>query len=285
MSKTYVFGVGVGLAVMLASGAAFAQQRTYPQEPQPYNQPYQEPAYYGDRAAITPFGMAFTVGGGVTGFTGEDLRETTDVGGTWEARVIAGTRRNIGGELAYVGTAQSINAVGADGDATLLGSGVEGALRVNFLTGAFTPFAVVGAGWRHYDLTRTEGNLGALQDNDNVLIVPLGAGISYSMRGLMLDLRGSIRPPFSSDLVSTAGGGGHSSDERLELRVGPGVDGEDPGDVGDGEHLGETGIRLGAVEATESAAQVIGAEHQPHPLGLARAEIEGLGHPCLQLVA
>lgn len=216
MKTTHALGMAVGLAAMLASSAAMAQQRTYE------NQPYQDPTYYGQQqpTPMLPWGLAFTIGGGVTGFTSEVARDTTDVGGMWEARLVGGTRRIIGGEVAYVGTAQSVNAIGLDPDAVLLGSGVEGNLRVNFLTGALQPFVIAGAGWRHYDLVREDFNTSAVQDNDDVLVVPLGGGLAYRFSRLVLDIRGTVRPAFYSDLIATPGSSGptvHTWDARLDI--------------------------------------------------------------------
>jgi hypothetical protein len=154
---------------------------------------------------IMPWGMSLNVGGGVTGFVDEDMRDFADEGGAWDARFVAGTRSYIAFEAAYTGGAQNIDALGLDSDAVLLSTGLEGAVRLNFMTDEIQPYILAGAGWRHYAVTNESFNTSSVRSNDDVLEVPLGAGISYRYKGLVADLRGIFRPAFDNDLVATRG--------------------------------------------------------------------------------
>src|SRR5689334_19334629 len=78
-----------------------------------------------------PVGVGVAIGGGVAGFTGPEAQRYADVAGTWEARLTFGTRSFVGVEAAYVGAAQSIDALGLDGSAMLVSTQLEGDLRIN----------------------------------------------------------------------------------------------------------------------------------------------------------
>ncbi len=161
---------------------------------------------------LTPMGMSLTVGGGVTAFTDQDMQDVTDPGGSWEARVTAGTREYIGLEAAYVGTAQAIDALGLDTDAILLGSGLEATARINLVKGQFQPYLLAGAGWMHYQIENADVNTSSINEDDDVLQVPLGIGFGYRYQRLILDARGMFRPTAYSDLVNPS-----TADETISL--------------------------------------------------------------------
>jgi hypothetical protein len=147
-------------------------------------------------------GIAVVAGGGASGFTGDVLRGTTDVGGEWGVRVTLGTRSPLAFEGSYIGSAQPIGALGIDDDAVLVGNGVQAALRLNAtIDFPAQPFVFGGAAWRRYDLANTDVNTSALSDADNVIEIPLGAGIAGRWQGLMLDLRGEYRFAADEDLL------------------------------------------------------------------------------------
>jgi len=154
---------------------------------------------------LTPYGLSLTVGGGVTGFLDQDMQDATDPGGSWEARLAAGTREFIGLEAAYIGSAQPIDALGLDADAVLLGTGLEATARINLVKGAIQPYVLAGAGWMHYQLTNADTNTSSVEEDDDVLAVPLGVGVGYRYQRLILDARGVFRPVAYSDLIPTAG--------------------------------------------------------------------------------
>lgn len=171
----------IAAGLLLASRAALAQERA--------------------SNLIAEYGFGFSVGAGVTGFIDADMRDATKPGGTWEARVAAGTRKAVTIEAAYVGSAQEIDALGLDPDAILLGSGVEAGARLNVFRGPMRPFFMVGGGWTHYDVTNAEVNTSSVNNDDDVLVLPLGIGIDYRVGAFVTDLRAVMRPTFFNDLL------------------------------------------------------------------------------------
>src|SRR5579871_2280888 len=58
---------------------------------------------------MSRIGVGAFVGGGVTDFTGGTARNQTNTGGSWTARVTAGTRSIVGVEGSYIGGANTIH--------------------------------------------------------------------------------------------------------------------------------------------------------------------------------
>lgn len=155
-----------------------------------------------DEMFLERYGVAFVLGGGVEGFTNDSLRSSTRDGGNWDARAIFGTRDWVGFEAAYIGSAQSIDALGLDNDALLVGNGVQGNLRLNLTRDSFVqPFAYAGAAWRRYTLHNEGINTSDVRDSDDVLEIPVGVGIAYKMEGFMFDARGEFRAATGEDLM------------------------------------------------------------------------------------
>lgn len=145
-----------------------------------------------------PLGIQVMAGGGVIDQLDRQTEDMTELGGLWEARVAFFNRRYVGFEAAYIGSLQTVNAMGLDSNAQLFGNGAELNLRVNLLPGAFVrPYLFGGVGWTHYSFTNT-GTAGAeVRDNDEVLHVPGGVGLGFHiLRGMTLDLRGTVRAAF-----------------------------------------------------------------------------------------
>lgn len=142
-----------------------------------------------------PLGLEVMAGGGVTGFIDDHTNDVADVGGMWTARVIGGTRSRIGFEAAYVGSAQDIDALGVDANATVLGSGVEGNVRLNLTrTYWLQPYLFAGIGWTRYQITNTAENTSSIEDEDDVLQLPGGAGVSMRLGArVTFDVRGTVR--------------------------------------------------------------------------------------------
>lgn len=159
------------------------------------------------RSTLFPAGMSIGVGGGVTAFADDQMREFADLAGSWEARLTLGTRRRLAIEAAYLGSVQSIDSLGLDQDAMLLSSGVGGALRLNLLTERFQPYVLGGVAWRRYDVVNANFNTSSMNDEDDVLETPLGIGLSYRYEHLILDGRGVYRRVFYDDLIQTTGSG------------------------------------------------------------------------------
>jgi hypothetical protein len=158
------------------------------------------------------YGIAIAAGGGTSGFVNDEMRGATNVGGDWGVRLSVGTRSPLAFEGSYIGSAQSIDALGLSNDALLVGNGVQGALRLNATVDmAVQPFVFAGAAWRRYDLS-ADTNTSALDDVDNVYEFPVGVGIAGRYAGLMLDLRGEFRPTIGNNLMPEL----FASDEPFE---------------------------------------------------------------------
>lgn len=177
-------------------------------------QPIPSESWYSTNRA----GFALTAGGGVQGFTGGTMRDTTKDGGNWDVRAAFGTRLPVSFEASYLGSAQQINALGLDSNALLVGNGVQGNLRINATTGNIPvqPFLFGGVAWRRYQLENTSTNTSDVIGEDDVLEVPLGIGVAYKLRGFTLDARGEYRPSFYSNLVPDSGTNAFSDPASLD---------------------------------------------------------------------
>jgi opacity protein-like surface antigen len=161
--------------------------------------------YEAPTASAVPSGIGFglMIGGGLTGFTAERVRDATELGGGWNAELIVGTRSPIAFEAAYIGTANQLDALGLDGDAVLLGTGLSGVARVNFtMNTPVQPYVLAGAGWKRYDVTNENFNTTSVNDSDDVLEIPLGAGLSFRQNQFIIDARGLWRAAVDSDLIA-----------------------------------------------------------------------------------
>jgi opacity protein-like surface antigen len=147
-------------------------------------------------------GFSLAAGGGVADFTDQEMRDTTGTGGTWAVRATIGTKTPLGFEGSYIGSAQQIDALGIDNDALLVSNGLQGALRLNAVTGApITPFLFGGVAWSRFDLTNTSTNTSAISGEDNLLEIPVGLGIGGSWKGFGYDLRGELRFATNENMV------------------------------------------------------------------------------------
>lgn len=182
------------------------QPEPMPAQPQtttyePTYEPTEEPTTQDD-VWYKRYGIGFTLGGGVEGFTGDSMRDFTSTGGGWDVRGTVGLNSIFAFEGSYIGSAQSIDAVGLRSNAVLVGNGVQGALRLNATTNmSVQPFLYAGLAWRHYNVTNTPQNLSVIRDKDDVMEVPLGVGLGYKYRGFLFDARGEFRPAFYGDLA------------------------------------------------------------------------------------
>jgi hypothetical protein len=153
----------------------------------------------GDMARV---GFSLSLGGGVTDFIDDQMRDTTGLGGAWAVRATVGTKTPFGVEASYIGSAQEIDALGIANDAVLVSNGLQGALRLNAATRApVTPFLFGGVAWRRYSLANTNTNTSAISDSDDLVEIPVGLGIGGSWMGLGYDVRGELRYAFAEDMV------------------------------------------------------------------------------------
>ncbi len=167
-------------------------------------------AWYEDRMA-SGVGVAVVIGGGVSGFTDRQMRDTvsTDVSGLWDARFTFGSHIPIGLDLSYLGTAANLNSLSGTQTATLVGTTAEAALRWNILPHAFfNPYIFGGMGWQRYDVTGRTVSLSdsGMRQSDNSIEFPMGAGLSYrDPSGLVIDARGTFRANVDQGLVLETG--------------------------------------------------------------------------------
>jgi hypothetical protein len=166
-------------------------------------------------ALLTPFGMSLAVGGGVAGFVDDTMTDLTNPGGMWDARLTIGSRLPISVEAAYIGTAQSIDALGLDPDATLVSNGVEGALRLNLGTYNVQPFIFAGGAWQRYNLVGESFNTSSVNDHDDVFSLPMGVGLATKYHGFLVDLRANYRETWGNDLVVTPTASSNDGDVEL----------------------------------------------------------------------
>ena len=152
-------------------------------------------------------GVSAIIGGGVAGFTDRTMREvTSNVGGLWDFRLTLGSHVPLALELGYTGTATNLKGLPAQ-NGTLIGTTAEAALRYNVLPHfAWTPYVFGGVGWQRYDVTSANVTLSdsGMNDHDNLLEFPLGAGLAYRMAGFVFDLRGTFRAATDQNLVLKA---------------------------------------------------------------------------------
>lgn len=168
---------------------------------------YGDPPARDQRSMLERLGVGITAGGGVAGFTDSELRDTTGDGGDWDVRATFGTRSLLAFEASYLGSAQTIDSLGLDDSAILVGNGIQGNLRVNAMPDfVVQPFAFGGVAWRRYDLTNADTNTSAVNDSDDVIEFPVGVGVAYRYRGLLLDARGEVRFATEEDLVPNLAG-------------------------------------------------------------------------------
>jgi len=172
---------------------------------QPYNEQPSE-THYHDWWHET--GFAISAGGGASQFVGTTMRDLTGTAGDWTVRLTLGTRSFIAGEVSYIGSAQSISALGLPTNSDLIGNGAQAVLRLNGTVDyGVQPFIYGGAAWRHYSLHENGPNLSDVANSTNALEVPLVVGIAGYWNGVMLDSRGEYRFGWTNnDIVTTANG-------------------------------------------------------------------------------
>lgn len=158
-----------------------------------------EPVYI-DRTPA-PLGIQVMGGAGLVNQMDDETGDLTELGGMWDARVAFLNRSLIGFEAAYVGSIQTVNALGLDDNAQLMGNGLEANVRLNLVReGLVRPYVFAGLGWTHYDLTNTETADAAVEDDDDVLTIPGGVGVGVHLfRNVTLDVRGSVRGAFGEE--------------------------------------------------------------------------------------
>jgi hypothetical protein len=156
-------------------------------------------------ARAEPIGTEISVGGGVTEFTDQTLRNTTSpAGGMWSIRAALGTHVPLGLEVAYLGTATQVRSLYSSPTSTLIGTTFEADLRLNLLPRyVIDPYVFGGIGAARYSLQDSHFALATtgVASHDDMMEVPIGAGISYRWAGIVADMRGTFRATDGSQLV------------------------------------------------------------------------------------
>jgi len=197
--------VGSGIAAHAAYADVYTD--TGEEKPSMYSYAWREPGM------MSQIGIGVTIGGGLTGFTDQAVRNTTtsNVGGLWSARATIGTHIPIGLDLTYNGTAVDVRPLGAPKTGTLVGTNVEAALRWNILPHYMVnPYVFGGIGWQRYDVTNANFSMAdfGFADKDNFAEFPMGAGIAYRDKsGLVLDVRGTFHAVPNPGLIRDPAGG------------------------------------------------------------------------------
>lgn len=170
------------------------QPMTYPAQTDTVVTPQERPWY-----ELVGFGMA--IGGGVDDFVGDTASGSTGTGGSWTVRGTIGTRSMLALEGAYIGSAQSIDRLGLDNDAVLVGNGAQADVRLNLLQDEVQPFIYAGGAWRHYSISNETFNTSDVNDNSDVFELPVGVGVAgYIPGGFMADVRAEYRAAWGDDL-------------------------------------------------------------------------------------
>jgi hypothetical protein len=177
-----------------------------PVGPTPFYVGQPKQAYPLGHTWVARLGTGILVGGGYEEFTNNTMQNMTGTAGMWTARVLAGTRHFVGMEAAYLGNARSIDALGLQTNANLISNGVEGNARVNVpvvmrRAQLLEPFAFVGIGWQHYQVTNTTTFTADLARTDDVMAVPVGGGLEYAIGRFMADARFTYRATYYNDLL------------------------------------------------------------------------------------
>jgi outer membrane protein OmpA-like peptidoglycan-associated protein len=157
------------------------------------------------------FGWALMAGGGYQDFTKDNMRDVTQGGGYWDARFIGGTNSIIGFEAAYLGSARSINMLGATANnPTLVSNGFEGTVRINapLRRGAHLvePYGYAGLGYQYFNIQNYNSNTAvqsSFSPNDNVMTVPVGGGLAYAYKSFIMDARAGWTATYYQELLNT----------------------------------------------------------------------------------
>lgn len=228
MNRNRFTAIGLGFAMVLTPALALAEEegvrerevvrvRISPEvaldERAEMKEEEEEDGLIGS-ALFTPVGAGLLVTGGFKDFVEPVTTDTLTPGGYWDVRGIFGTRSFVGVEAAYHGSAQDVQAIGLQDDAFLISNGVEGAVRLNApITQAMLPavdlqaplliepFAFAGLGWQRYSLFNEGDNTSNVENQDDILTVPVGAGLAFAIAGLHLDARVTYRQAFFSELL------------------------------------------------------------------------------------
>jgi hypothetical protein len=188
-------------AALLAPRAVHAQPPS--EQPVDYGVPWHE------TNLSSGVGISTMLGGGVGGFTDSAARHAMsgDIGGLWALMVTIGSHTPLGLDVNYIGTAGTIQSLTSMQSGTLIGTAFESALRWNIWSDyPLTPYLFLGVGYQRYDVSGANFNQAdsGIRDSATCAMFPMGAGLVYREDGLVIDVRGTVRPATDSNLVLTS---------------------------------------------------------------------------------
>ncbi len=80
------------------------------------------------------------------------------------------------------------------------------------------PYILVGAGLRHFVVANDDFNTSSVQESEDVIHFPVGAGIAMRYEGLVLDLRALLRGTGETELTGLDNANLHSG--SIDLKAG-----------------------------------------------------------------
>ena len=164
----------------------------------------------GDEDEDARTGISVTAGGGFEDYAGHTMRQTSNSTGAWAIRTAVEVQRYVSLEAGYIGSASEVNAPLGNDAATLVGTTFEAIARLTPLPDEqLRPYAFLGAAWRHYEVPgvdMTTADFG-MNDSDELLQIPFGAGVESRYQGIIADARVTFRPSTGASLVLESDGG------------------------------------------------------------------------------
>jgi hypothetical protein len=148
------------------------------------------------------FDLTLSAGVGVDAFLGSGLREVTSPATAVDLRLLI-ARGRWGVELGFLGTRASIESATPGEDATLFGTTGEVLGRLELRPDArWRPYLVAGAAYRRFTVRGT-ARPSSTPDADDLLAVPVGAGVAMSIGHMDADLRATFRPAIDRGEVAS----------------------------------------------------------------------------------
>ena len=107
----------------------------------------------------------------------------------------------------------------------LIGNGGEGDIRLQLPDIFVRPYVFAGLGWMHYSVTDYNTNTTRLAKTDDVMTVPLGAGLTLRAPfGGTFDVRGTFRAAYYDNifngLYAGTGANAHLHTWNVDARLG-----------------------------------------------------------------
>lgn len=202
---TRMLAVAAGGLTTIAAGVASADDYQ-PSDAGglPTREPTASESVWHDPAVASGIGVGVDVGGGVMGFVGSRLRETTSMGGLWSFRAALGTHTPLALELGYIGSATAINGQLGPAQATMIGRTFESSVRFTALPHAvWSPYVFAGLGWQHYTINDRSFELSdtGIRTADDLLVMPMGLGAAYRYHAVVTEVRGTFRLASGANMV------------------------------------------------------------------------------------